>query len=143
MIREREWECFAAYHDELAAGVVVDYPLRNDCPVQVAGRAGVGPDPRVRVWCPVSYSIEPSGCGRRQISRKRSRTILFPESYLASDSFRENQWLALDIQHCGSKASLTASDGHRHSTMPHFCTNWNGNDHFKKRSTGLTRREMG
>jgi hypothetical protein len=52
MVRERGWECFAVYHDELAAGVVVDYLRRNDCPAQVAGRAGMGLDPDVSVLVP-------------------------------------------------------------------------------------------
>ena len=52
MIRERGWECFAVYHDELAAGVVVDHLLRNDCPAQIAGRTGIGPDSGVRVLVP-------------------------------------------------------------------------------------------
>lgn len=59
MISERGWACFQ--HDELAASVVVDYLLRNDCPVQIAGRTGTGPDSGVRVRVPVSCSIEPSG----------------------------------------------------------------------------------
>lgn len=41
MIRERGWESFAVYHDELAAGVVADYLRRNECPAQVVGSAGV------------------------------------------------------------------------------------------------------
>jgi len=40
------------YHDELASGVVVDYLDRNNCQAQVAGWAGVGPDPGVRVLVP-------------------------------------------------------------------------------------------
>jgi hypothetical protein len=28
MIHERGWECFATYHDELAAGVVAEYLRR-------------------------------------------------------------------------------------------------------------------
>jgi len=38
VIRERGWECFAIYHDELAAGVVVDYLRLNDCPARIVGR---------------------------------------------------------------------------------------------------------
>jgi hypothetical protein len=37
MIRERGWEKFAAYGDEVAAKVVADYLQRNDCPAQVTG----------------------------------------------------------------------------------------------------------
>jgi len=52
MIRERGWETFAAYHDELAAGVVVEYLCRNDCPAQVIGSPGVTPAPAVHVLVP-------------------------------------------------------------------------------------------
>jgi hypothetical protein len=41
VIPERGWQCFATYHDELAATVVVDYLRRNDCPAQLAGRSGL------------------------------------------------------------------------------------------------------
>lgn len=52
MIRERGWECFAVYHDELAAEVVACYLRRNDCPAQIAGRAGAALEPGVRVIVP-------------------------------------------------------------------------------------------
>lgn len=53
VIRERPWECFAIYHDELAAEVVAGYLRRNDCPAQIAGRAGAALDhPGVRVLVP-------------------------------------------------------------------------------------------
>lgn len=52
MIRERGWECFAIYHDELAAEVVAGYLRRNECPAQIAGRAGAALDPGVRVIVP-------------------------------------------------------------------------------------------
>lgn len=52
MIRERGWESFAIYHDELAAGVVADYLCRNDCPAHVVGSAGVALEPGVRVVVP-------------------------------------------------------------------------------------------
>jgi hypothetical protein len=54
VIQERGWECFAIYHDELAAGVVADYLRLNDCPAQIAGRAGakLEPGPGVRVIVP-------------------------------------------------------------------------------------------
>lgn len=52
VIHQRGWECFAVYHDELAAGVVVDYLRRNDCPAQVMGRAGAGLDAGVQVLVP-------------------------------------------------------------------------------------------
>jgi hypothetical protein len=32
MIRERGWECFATYENELTATVVVNYLQQNDCP---------------------------------------------------------------------------------------------------------------
>jgi hypothetical protein len=49
MIHERGWQCFAIYHDELAASVVVDYLRRNDCPAQVIGSAGAAVQLGVRV----------------------------------------------------------------------------------------------
>jgi hypothetical protein len=52
VIRERGWESFAIYHDELAAGVVAEYLRRNDCPAQVAGSAGTALEPSVRVLVP-------------------------------------------------------------------------------------------
>jgi hypothetical protein len=52
VIRERGWECFAVYHDELSAGVVADYLRRNDCPAQVMGCAGTALDNGVRVLVP-------------------------------------------------------------------------------------------
>jgi hypothetical protein len=52
VIRERGWECFAVYHDELAAEVVAGYLRRNDCPAQIAGRAGAALEPGVRVIVP-------------------------------------------------------------------------------------------
>lgn len=52
MIRERGWECFAVYGNELAAGVVADYLRRNDCPAQVAGSAGTAFEAAVRVLVP-------------------------------------------------------------------------------------------
>ena len=52
MIRERAWECFAVYHDELAAAVVAGYLRRNDCPAQISGRAGAALEPGVRVIVP-------------------------------------------------------------------------------------------
>lgn len=52
MIRERGWECFAIYHDELAAEVIAGYLRRNDCPAQIAGRAGAALEPGVRVLVP-------------------------------------------------------------------------------------------
>lgn len=52
VIRERDWETFATYHDELAAGVVADYLRRNECPAQVVGSAGTALEPGVRVMVP-------------------------------------------------------------------------------------------
>lgn len=52
VIRERGWECFAIYRDELAAGVVVQYLRRNDCPAQLTGSAGAALQPGVRVMVP-------------------------------------------------------------------------------------------
>jgi hypothetical protein len=52
VIREPGWECFAVYHDELAAEVVASYLRRNDCPAQITGRAGAALEPSVRVIVP-------------------------------------------------------------------------------------------
>jgi hypothetical protein len=52
VIRERGWEQFAVYHDELAAGVVAEYLRRNDCPAEVVGSAGAAVEPGVRVLVP-------------------------------------------------------------------------------------------
>lgn len=52
MIRERGWECFAIYPNELAAGVVADYLRRSGCPAEVAGSAGTALDAGVRVVVP-------------------------------------------------------------------------------------------
>jgi hypothetical protein len=46
MIHERGWECFASYHDELAAGVVADYLC------QVMGKRGAQLNDGVRVFVP-------------------------------------------------------------------------------------------
>ena len=52
MIRERGWECFAVYHDELSAGVVAGYLRRNECPAEVLGSAGTALDNGIRVLVP-------------------------------------------------------------------------------------------
>ena len=52
MIQERGWECFAVYHDELAAEVIAGYLRCNDCPAQIDGRAGAALEPCVRVIVP-------------------------------------------------------------------------------------------
>lgn len=52
MIRERGWECFAIYRNELAAGVVANYLRLNDCPAEVAGSAGAALEAEVRVLVP-------------------------------------------------------------------------------------------
>lgn len=66
VIREREWETFAIYHDEVAAGVVADYLRRNECPAQVVGSAGTALEPGVRVMCPESSCIVQDGCGQQR-----------------------------------------------------------------------------
>jgi hypothetical protein len=52
MIHERGWQCFATYHDELAAGVVAEYLFRNDCPAQVVGKLGAQLNDGARVLVP-------------------------------------------------------------------------------------------
>lgn len=52
MIKERGWERFATYSDELAAKVVVDYLHRHACPAQVGGSAGANIDSGVHVLVP-------------------------------------------------------------------------------------------
>ena len=42
MIRERGWECFASYHDELAAGVVADYLCKWMAAVEQVARPAQG-----------------------------------------------------------------------------------------------------
>jgi hypothetical protein len=55
MIKERGWERFATYHDEIAAKVVVDYLQRNDCPACVGGSAGACVEPGVHVLVPGEF----------------------------------------------------------------------------------------
>ena len=52
MIKERGWERFATYNDEIAAKVVVDYLHRRDCPAQVVGTAGAAIGSGVHVLVP-------------------------------------------------------------------------------------------
>lgn len=52
MIRERGWHIFATYRDEIAAGVVVDYLRRNECPAEVSGTVSADLDSRVNVLVP-------------------------------------------------------------------------------------------
>lgn len=52
MIPERGWQIFATYRDEIAAGVVVDYLRRNDCPAKVSGTVSADVDSSVNVLVP-------------------------------------------------------------------------------------------
>ena len=52
MIKQRGWERFATYNNELAAKVVVDYLARHDCPAQVSGCAGANINSGVHVLVP-------------------------------------------------------------------------------------------
>ena len=56
MIQERGWQIFAIYRDEIAAGVVVDYLRRNDCPAKVSGAVSADIDSRVSVLVPGELS---------------------------------------------------------------------------------------
>ena len=53
--------------------------------------------PPCMFWYRVSYSIESSGFGHRQTSRKRSCIFSFPGSYLPSDRFAADQRTVTDI----------------------------------------------
>ena len=55
MIPEREWQVFAQYADQIAAGVVVDYLHRNDCPAQVSGSVPADLDSGVSVLVPGAF----------------------------------------------------------------------------------------
>jgi hypothetical protein len=55
MIKERGWERFATYGDELAAKVVVDYLHRHDCPARISGSAGTSIDSGVHVLVPGEF----------------------------------------------------------------------------------------
>lgn len=52
MIKERGWQRFATYSNEIAAKVVVDYLHRGDCPAQVGGSVGAAIGSGVHVLVP-------------------------------------------------------------------------------------------